>query len=575
MPGPYIELNPSGAWDVWRLDRLPDPLGAALRLARPSYPLVLVLVLLVGLAVVPGADARTLYVAGAFGKAFRVNTTTNKVEGGPIPIESEPREAAITPDGTRVYLTHGATGKVSMINATTGKAEGSPISVGGSPDGIAITPNGRFAYVVNRESDDVSVINLATNAVEAVPDGNAIEVGKNPGAIAISPDGTRAFVVNAGDPFTLPPPPSSSPLGVSVINLATNDVEGGEIPLPPNHLPNAIAIAPDGSRGYIVAGGIGTETEVAIINTATNQLEPNRIVLEHVAGPIAITPDGSRAYVAEVAQGRVSVINLATEKVEPNPIKVGATPEALAITADGARVYVANLRSNNLSVIDTATNQPAPEAIPLGEAPLALAITPNQPPLAAFTAARARPGVPLTLDASTSKDSDSRIATYGWSFGDGQSQTLSSPIAVHTFASPGIYRVSLREADTDGCSTPETFRFTGQTASCNGSTLASTTQAVKVAYPGVRVRCPKSAKPRACGFKLRAVAGKPRPKHGAKALSAVAKVKVKAGKSAIVSLRPKKAFRGRLAGAKKVLVKETRTIGASKTTRLRRLRIVQ
>jgi hypothetical protein len=57
--------------------------------------------------------------------------------------------------------------------------------------------------------------------------------------------------------------------------------------------------------------------------------------------------------------------------------------------------------------------------------------------------------------------------------------------------------------------------------------------------------------------------------------SALAKAKAKAGHSALVSLKPKKAFRVKLAAAKKVLVKETVTANGSKRTLVKKLKIVQ
>ncbi len=92
-----------------------------------------------------------------------------------------------------------------------------------------------------------------------------------------------------------------------------------------------------------------------------------------------------------------------------------------------------------------------------------------------------------------------------------------------------------------------------------------------MAYPGVRVKCPRRAKHRGCKFKLQAVS----KKRKGKAESAVASTKLKAGRSAIVSLKPKKAFRTKLAGAGKVLVKETVTINGTKQTRFSKLKIVQ
>jgi hypothetical protein len=56
--------------------------------------------------------------------------------------------------------------------------------------------------------------------------------------------------------------------------------------------------------------------------------------------------------------------------------------------------------------------------------------------------------------------------------------------------------------------------------------------------------------------------------------SAVAKARVKAGRSALVSLKPKPAFSARLTAATTVLVQETVTINGSKRTHFRQLKVV-
>jgi hypothetical protein len=50
---------------------------------------------------------------------------------------------------------------------------------------------------------------------------------------------------------------------------------------------------------------------------------------------------------------------------------------------------------------------------------------------------------------------------------------------------------------------------------------------------------------------------------------------VKAGKAAVVSLKPKRAYGAKLAVARKVLVKETIKLGGSTRTVFARLRVVQ
>ena len=62
--------------------------------------------------------------------------------------------------------------------------------------------------------------------------------------------------------------------------------------------------------------------------------------------------------------------------------------------------------------------------------------------------------------------------------------------------------------------------------------------------------------------------------QAAKAESAPARIKVKAGSSAIVPLKPKKAFNSRLTGASRILVVETSTIAGVTDKRVRLLRVV-
>jgi hypothetical protein len=64
-------------------------------------------------------------------------------------------------------------------------------------------------------------------------------------------------------------------------------------------------------------------------------------------------------------------------------------------------------------------------------------------------------------------------------------------------------------------------------------------------------------------------------KRKGKAESAVAKAKAKAGHSALVSLKPKKAFAIKLAAARKVLVKETVAVQGSTRTIYPKLKIVR
>jgi PKD domain len=245
------------------------------------------------------------------------------------------------------------------------------------------------------------------------------------------------------------------------------------------------------------------------------------------------------------------------------------------VTPDGKRLMVEHFDPPQITTVDTATNQVAGAPLPFGKGLGQIAIVPDQSPLAAFAVpTKVRPGVPAIFNGGGSTDPDGTVANFAWQFGDGATATGPAPTATHTYAKPGDYNAVLTLTDNEGCSVP--MVFTGQTASCHGSPGAAQTQTVEVTYPGVKVKCPKKAGPKGCKFKLKAVkkTGKGR-KQKLKALSAVAKAKVKAGKSKIVSLKPKKKFAKKLAKAKKALVEQTVTAGGETTTKVGKLKIVQ
>ncbi len=90
-------------------------------------------------------------------------------------------------------------------------------------------------------------------------------------------------------------------------------------------------------------------------------------------------------------------------------------------------------------------------------------------------------GEASSFNASGSTDSDGTIAQYNWDFGDGNTLDNGGATPSHTYSNAGTYTATLTVTDNEGCST--SFVFTGQTASCNGSSAAATSQEVTVAVP--------------------------------------------------------------------------------------------
>ena len=104
-----------------------------------------------------------------------------------------PHHAAVSRDGSRLYVVSQPGNNVSVIDTATGQVIAT-IPVGVRPEGVAITPDGKAAFVAVRVSayqGRLDRIDLTTNTVTGSISLNGLN---GPKEIAITPDGTRAYV---------------------------------------------------------------------------------------------------------------------------------------------------------------------------------------------------------------------------------------------------------------------------------------------------------------------------------------------------------------------------------------------
>jgi len=427
------------------------------RTARRSGRLLVIAAATALLTLTAPAYARDAYVTNSLSDSVSaIDLDSGKAAAEPIEVGDGPGGIAISPDGARAYVANFGSDSVSVIETATNETVGEPIEVGDGPRGVAVAPNGKRVYVADEISGDVSVIDAASGEVVGEP----IPVGSEPEGIAVTPNGARVYVAN------------SLSNDVSVIDAASGETVGE--PIPVGSRPLAIAIAPNGARVYVTNR---SSESVSVIDAAGDSVIDTIQLSSFLIG-IAITPDGDRAYVAHYGPGTVSVIDTASDETIGEPIEVGELAFGVAIAPDGGRAYVVNEGSESVSAIDTVTNETVGEEIPVGANPLGIAIVPDQPPRASLAAATGTSGKPVRFDASGSTDPDGQIARYDWDFGDGQGAPNAGPTPTHTYGAPGDYRVTVTLTDSEGCST--SFVFTGLTAYCNGSSLASATRTLPV-----------------------------------------------------------------------------------------------
>jgi YVTN family beta-propeller protein len=228
-----------------------------------------------GVATTP--DGTHAYVTNSDFRSVSVIDTASNTVVDTILVGVFPTGVATTPDGSHpperddrrhqplAYVTNQVDNTVSVIE-TAGNTVVATIPVGDNPNGVAITPDGTRAYVtnlgtVNELATTVSVIDTANNTVVAT-----IPAGKLPSGVAITPDGTHAYVTNTIDST------------VSVIDTASNTMVA-TIPVGLGSF--GVAITSDGTRPYehddrrhqplaYVTNNSGNT--VSVIDTANNKV---------------------------------------------------------------------------------------------------------------------------------------------------------------------------------------------------------------------------------------------------------------------------------------------------------------
>jgi YVTN family beta-propeller protein len=255
---------------------------------------------------------------------------------------TKPLGVAVSPDGTRAYVTNNGTNSVSVINTATNVVTGT-FGVGTAPSGIAFAPSGARVYVANNGANSVSVIETTGNTVIAT-----VAVGTKPSGVVVTPDGTRVYVTN------------NTANTVSVIETTGNTVIA-TIAVGTN--PTGVAVTPDGALVYVANNNASAKCTVtgcpqhpvSVISTATNTVVAT-ISVGYKPDGMAVTPDGELLYVVNSGSGTFGACTATAERcqsvwvvdVDTNAVvqKVGAglttpfnTPTAIAINPETVTPY--------------------------------------------------------------------------------------------------------------------------------------------------------------------------------------------------------------------------------------------
>jgi len=425
---------------------------------------------------------------GVAGFSVSANGALTAVPGSPFATGGDNLEGlVIAPDGKHLYtVADGGTSRIySFAIGANGVLTpvGTPQPISSSAVGVAITPNQKFVFVANRSATTISTFAVNTDGsltqLMTSPSGTV----SAPSGFAVSPDSRFLYVAH-----------SSAAGKVSAYAITANGTlsalpgspySTGTVPYTLNLTPNGkylyVAARPPDNKvfGYSVNAD-GTITPLAGTPPATG------------ANPfgMTITPDSSRLYTTNYDDGSISGFSIAADGTL---MSTGTTPSASSpadatTNAAGTRLYVAKGSATQIEVFDGATSG---LLAPITGSPFAsgiegdfesIALTPDQPPVASF---KVRSGKHAHFDASASADPDGgTIARYDWNFGDGTTLLNGGSKPTHNYPK-GNFTARLTVTDDQGCST--SYISAGETAFCNGSGVATTTQNIDATPPTLKL----------------------------------------------------------------------------------------
>ena len=250
----------------------------------------------------------------------------------------------IHPEGDSFYVPEGNAGTVREFVLTEGEIKPerefelfqgvvNPLALGrarGDPNNFlgdaALHPDGQRLYVADMQAGLVYEVGLKKGTVE-----RKIRVGAHPYRVLVSSDGTRLYVSNWG---------SSN---ISVIDAATGSVEAT---FASGAHPSDMLLAPRG-RLYVACANTNA---VYVHDAETGAVRERISVAMHPKAPpgstpnaLALAPDGSRLYVANADNNVVAVVTPGpVESRVEGFIPTGWYPTAVEVSADGRRLFVAN-----------------------------------------------------------------------------------------------------------------------------------------------------------------------------------------------------------------------------------------
>lgn len=240
-----------------------------------------------------------------------------------------------------VYTTLYSKNAVLEINTVQSRVDNDPITVPNGPRGLTMDPRGRqlYLYVVCELGNAVAVVDRRNRLIN-----RTINVGRAPYAMAITPNGTRGFVTN-GDDDTVSVIDIESNNVIQTLLLSNPSTSTGVSPTQPTGQPaQAVKLRPQG----IATNATGTKVYVACAGGYLVELtgNPGTATTTSPTGGAAGVPNQGTTGSAYTVSRTIPLVG----SVQPLNVAVNSA-------TSGDTVYVTDPLANRLFFL--APNAPA------------------------------------------------------------------------------------------------------------------------------------------------------------------------------------------------------------------------
>jgi len=256
---------------------------------------------------------------------------------------------ALSPDGSKVYLTSQGGSSVSVFDAAS-RALLQVVPVRSHPNAVLADPSSGTVYVANGDDDSVSVLEsdsagaaAVTRTIDLRPYPGA-PVGSNPDGLALSPGGRALYVANSGnndiDVVRLARPRSGRETLAQARERrrAARDTDNVRGSIPTGWYPSSVQAAADGGRLFVTNAkglGAGPNDGPGYPNPYTGDAAPDQYSGSMIVGTLStvgVPNQGQLArYTRQVAQNNdwatgTRVRGQASGRIIPRQPGAGSSP---------------------------------------------------------------------------------------------------------------------------------------------------------------------------------------------------------------------------------------------------------